>query len=249
MGKRRCSVVAALATIMVVMVELAPLTVAKSGRSMLTNGLGMTPPMGWNSWNHFGCNIDEKIIRETADALVSTGLSKLGYEYVNIDDCWAEISRDDKQVLFAIESLALVNHIDGSLSVPVQYVGEGSARTINPEFVKYKQEDSALCSWLLSSIGSSILPSLVNCKNALDIWEKIWAAHLSGYRIAVVLLNRGPVRYSTTALWDDIGLDPKTVVEARDLWEHKTLTTHFVGNLTATLAPHSCKLYVLKPIA
>jgi alpha-galactosidase len=52
--------------------------------------------MGWNSWNHFSCNIDEKMIKETADALVTTGLSKLGYNYVNIDDCWAEISRDSK---------------------------------------------------------------------------------------------------------------------------------------------------------
>ncbi|XP_077231048.1 alpha-galactosidase 1-like isoform X2 [Tasmannia lanceolata] len=65
-------------------------------RNLLTNGLAMTPPMGWNSWNHFNCKIDEKMIRETADALVRTGLSKLGYKYVNIDDCWAELVRDSK---------------------------------------------------------------------------------------------------------------------------------------------------------
>ncbi|KAM7271854.1 hypothetical protein ACFE04_031068 [Oxalis oulophora] len=53
-------------------------------RSLLANGLASTPPMGWNSWNHFGCQIDEKIIKKTADALVSTGLAKLGYIYVNI---------------------------------------------------------------------------------------------------------------------------------------------------------------------
>ncbi|CAN6675343.1 unnamed protein product [Malus baccata var. baccata] len=53
-------------------------------RNMLANGLGLTPPMGWNSWNHFHCKIDEKVIKATADALVSTGLSKLGYTYVNI---------------------------------------------------------------------------------------------------------------------------------------------------------------------
>ncbi|XP_068647023.1 alpha-galactosidase 1-like [Aristolochia californica] len=73
-------------------------------RSLLTNGLGMTPPMGWNSWNHFNCMIDEKIIRETADALVSTGLSKLGYHYVNIDDCWAESERDHHGNLVARNS-------------------------------------------------------------------------------------------------------------------------------------------------
>ncbi|URD88080.1 alpha-galactosidase [Musa troglodytarum] len=53
-------------------------------RSVLDDGLGLTPPMGWNSWNHFQCNINEQTIRETADALVNTGLANLGYRYVNI---------------------------------------------------------------------------------------------------------------------------------------------------------------------
>lgn len=54
----------------------------------LDNGLGRTPPMGWNSWNHFGCKINETIIKETADLLVKTGLAAKGYKYLNIDDCW-----------------------------------------------------------------------------------------------------------------------------------------------------------------
>ena len=44
-----------------------------------------TPQMGWNSWNKFGCNVNETLIQQTADAMVSTGLAKLGYEYVNVD--------------------------------------------------------------------------------------------------------------------------------------------------------------------
>ena len=51
-------------------------------------GLALTPPMGWNSWNHYGCNIDETLIKRTADALVSSGLRDAGYVYVNLDDCW-----------------------------------------------------------------------------------------------------------------------------------------------------------------
>ncbi len=50
--------------------------------------LAKTPPMGWNSWNNFGCNVDEKLIRETADSIVSSGMKDAGYEYVVIDDCW-----------------------------------------------------------------------------------------------------------------------------------------------------------------
>ena len=52
------------------------------------DALAQTPPMGWNSWNVWGLDLDEKKIREAADALVETGLADLGYVYVNIDDGW-----------------------------------------------------------------------------------------------------------------------------------------------------------------
>jgi alpha-galactosidase len=50
--------------------------------------IGATPPMGWNSWNTFQCNMDETLIKATADAMVSSGMKAAGYEYVNLDDCW-----------------------------------------------------------------------------------------------------------------------------------------------------------------
>ena len=50
--------------------------------------LAATPPMGWNSWNHFACDVNEKLIMEIADAMVSTGMKDAGYIYINIDDCW-----------------------------------------------------------------------------------------------------------------------------------------------------------------
>jgi alpha-galactosidase len=56
--------------------------------------LAKTPPMGWNSWNKFGCHVSEQLIRETADAMVSSGMRDAGYQYVNIDDCW-QVKRDD----------------------------------------------------------------------------------------------------------------------------------------------------------
>ena len=54
----------------------------------LNNGVGRTPPMGWNSWNKFRCGINETLIKQTADLLNSTGLSAVGYKYLNLDDCW-----------------------------------------------------------------------------------------------------------------------------------------------------------------
>ncbi|WVZ20773.1 hypothetical protein V8G54_008095 [Vigna mungo] len=66
------------------------------GVFQLSNGLATTPQMGWNSWNFFACNISERVVKETADALVSTGLADLGYVYVNIDDCWSAVTRNLK---------------------------------------------------------------------------------------------------------------------------------------------------------
>ncbi|GAB2627786.1 alpha-galactosidase [Paractinoplanes abujensis] len=60
----------------------------------LENGVARTPPMGWNTWNTFGCNINETLIKQTADALVSNGMRDLGYQYVVVDDCWFDPNRD-----------------------------------------------------------------------------------------------------------------------------------------------------------
>lgn len=57
--------------------------------------LALTPPMGWNSWNSFECDgVNETVIKEAADAIVSSSMKDAGYEYVVIDDCW-QIGRDD----------------------------------------------------------------------------------------------------------------------------------------------------------
>jgi alpha-galactosidase len=52
------------------------------------NGVAKTPPMGWNSWNHFATEIDDGTVRSIADAMVSSGMRDAGYVYVNIDDTW-----------------------------------------------------------------------------------------------------------------------------------------------------------------
>ncbi len=55
--------------------------------------IAATPPMGWNSWNHFQCDIDEAKIRGAADAMAASGMKDAGYQYIIIDDCW-QVSRD-----------------------------------------------------------------------------------------------------------------------------------------------------------
>jgi alpha-galactosidase len=54
----------------------------------LDNGLGLTPAMGWNSWNKYGCDINEQVIKSNAKRMLDLGLDRLGYKYLNIDDCW-----------------------------------------------------------------------------------------------------------------------------------------------------------------
>jgi alpha-galactosidase len=71
---------------------------AQAGNS--SGALAKTPPMGWNSWNKFGCNVGEQLIRETADAMVASGMRDVGYQYVNIDDCW-QVNRDANGTIVA----------------------------------------------------------------------------------------------------------------------------------------------------
>lgn len=373
--------------------------VSMERRSLLANGLADTPPMGWNSWNHFSCNINETMIRETADALVSTGLAKLGYKYVNIDDCWAEHSRDQKGNLVPKKSTfpsgikALADYVhnkglklgiysdSGSMTCSKTMPGslgheEQDAKTFASWGIDYLKYDNcnneglkptirypimtkalmnagrpiffSLCEWgdmhpalWGSKIGNSWrttnditdtwnsmmyiadmneyyadyaipggwndpdmlevgnggmtkdeyivhfsiwaiskAPLLIGCdvrdisKETLSILAnkeviavnqdklgvqakkvrsegdlEVWAGPLSGYRVVVLLVNRGPVTNPVTAHWDDIGLPPNTIVVARDLWLHKDLTQRPVENVTAMVASHACKMFVLKPIS
>src|SRR5271156_1770171 len=70
--------------IVIILLVITPV----AGRA-LDNGLAKTPPMGWNSWNKFACKgLNEKVVRETADAMASNGMKEAGYQFVIIDDCW-----------------------------------------------------------------------------------------------------------------------------------------------------------------
>jgi alpha-galactosidase len=64
------------------------------GLGRLSDGLAPTPPMGWNSWNRFGARIDERLVLETAEAMIATGMRDAGYRYVVIDDGWMAPERD-----------------------------------------------------------------------------------------------------------------------------------------------------------
>lgn len=72
---------------------MKPKILLTSYEDVPANGLALTPPMGWNSWNKFRNQVSDKVVREIADAMVSSGMKDAGYVYVNIDDTW-EAGRD-----------------------------------------------------------------------------------------------------------------------------------------------------------
>jgi alpha-galactosidase len=96
---------------------------AESARAPLlgtSNGLALTPPMGWNSWNKFGCNVNETVVRAAADAMVTSGMKDAGYQYVVIDDCWhgardahGDIQPDAQRFPSGMKALADYIHAKG----------------------------------------------------------------------------------------------------------------------------------------
>ncbi|MGE5359382.1 MAG: glycoside hydrolase family 27 protein, partial [Bacteroidales bacterium] len=110
--------------------------------------LAKTPPMGWNSWNQFGCNVSEQLIRESADAMVNSGMKEAGYQYVVIDDCW-QVSRDKNGTIvpdekrFASGMKALADYIH-SKGLRFGVYSDAGARTCQgrPGSNGYEQEDA-----------------------------------------------------------------------------------------------------------
>ncbi|WP_328619746.1 ricin-type beta-trefoil lectin domain protein [Streptomyces sp. NBC_00354] len=90
---------------------LAPAPAAAEPYATSDSPLALTPPMGWNNWAHYMCDIDEAKVVANADALVSSGLAAKGYDTVTVDDCWMTKSRD----------------ADGSLVVDTQKFPHGMA--------------------------------------------------------------------------------------------------------------------------
>ncbi|HEX4154026.1 MAG TPA: glycoside hydrolase family 27 protein [Acidobacteriaceae bacterium] len=107
--------------VLVSMLTTAPAAMhAQAAASEQRATLAATPPMGWNSWNHFGCNVNEALIRRAADEMVASGMRDAGYQYIVIDDCWqgerdaaGNIQPDPKRFPSGIKALADYVHARG----------------------------------------------------------------------------------------------------------------------------------------
>jgi alpha-galactosidase len=108
----------------------------------LNNGQGRTPQLGWNSWNHFHCGINEQLIMETIDAINSSGLREAGYLYVNLDDCWQSVRFPNKTIMpdpkaFPSGLIPLINH----------------AHSLNLKFGVYSDAGYKTCAGRPGSLG------------------------------------------------------------------------------------------------
>uniref|UniRef100_A0A0D6R4B4 Alpha-galactosidase n=1 Tax=Araucaria cunninghamii TaxID=56994 RepID=A0A0D6R4B4_ARACU len=200
---------------------------SKYGKLQLQNGLGKTPQMGWNSWNFFACAINETLIRETADALVSTGLAGLGYIYVNIDDCWSQIIRnskgdlepDEKTFPSGIKALADYVHAKG-LKLGIYSDAGIFTCQVRPGSLYNENRDANLfASWGVDYLKYD------NCYNLGIKPEKRYppmreALNVTEHKIFYSLCEWG---VDDPALWADaIGNSWRTTDDINDSWESMT---------------------------
>ncbi|XVF01695.1 hypothetical protein REPUB_Repub04eG0110700 [Reevesia pubescens] len=186
-------------------------------RNLLNNGLGQSPQMGWNSYNHFPCKLTEELIRQTSDAMVSSGLSALGYEYINLDDCWAELNRDSKGNLVPKASLfpsgmkALADYVH-SKGLKIGIYGDAGTLTCStkmPGSLGHEQQDAnTFASWLVYNLFFGPL----HIKVRID-YLKYDNCHNQG----VSPQERG---FEDPATWaPSIGNSWRTTGDIKDTWE------------------------------
>jgi alpha-galactosidase len=155
-GLSRPSLRVALALLVVPVTALASALALGSGPALaLGNGLALTPPMGFNDWNAYGCNVSEQLIEQTALAIHNNGMQAAGYQYVNIDDCWMASSRNASGNLVANsakfpDGIAAVASYVHSLGLKLGiYEDAGTATCAGfPGSYGHEQQDASLfASW------------------------------------------------------------------------------------------------------
>ena len=149
--------------LMVVAVPLSGLVPAPSALA-LGNGLALTPPMGWNDWNAYGCNVSEQLVEQTALAMHNDGLQAAGYQYVNIDDCWMSSSRDASGNLVANPS----KFPDGIAAV-VSYV-----HSLGLKLGIYEDAGTATCAGYPGSYGHEQQDANLFASWGIDYLKEDW---------------------------------------------------------------------------
>jgi alpha-galactosidase len=201
------------------------------------------PPMGWNSWNAFGCDIDETKIKSQAQAIAQNGMLEVGYQFVVMDDCWAAKSRDAQGNLqadpqkFPSGIKALADHIHALGLKFGMYSSRGSKTCAGyPASQDFEIQDAAQ----LERWGVDYL-KYDNCYTVLDeqTQYRTMRSALSG-------LKR-PIKYSVCSWWfrpwiPGIGDLWRTTYDIQDIWDSRALPSSN-GNQSVISIADSNNLY------
>src|SRR5512140_709466 len=158
--------------------------------------LAATPPMGWNSWNHFAAKVDDATIRAQADAMVSSGLRDAGYVYINIDDTW-EGERDAQGVIHAnnkfpdMKALADYVHSKGLKLGIYSSPGPKTCASYLGSYQHEEQDAKTYASWGIDYLK-------YDWCSASQVYDNTRETMVAAYhKMGLALLNSGrPIMYS-----------------------------------------------------
>lgn len=228
----------------------ASLSLHMSAQTTPRKDLAPTPPMGWMTWNLFQGNINEQLIRETADAMVETGLAEAGYKYIFIDDLWQggrdnrnNIIPDPKKFPSGIKALADYVHSKGLklgiYSDAAQLTCGGMTASLGFE----EQDARTFASWGIDYLKYDYCNAPEDSTTARKRYKKMAdALQHSGRDIALGVCEWGQRQAEEWCesvggqLW-------RTTYDVRDMWKD---TTHQGGmgildiiNITAPLSQYA----------
>jgi alpha-galactosidase len=135
----------------------------------VSSGLALTPPMGWNSWNKFACNVSDELIRGMADAMVKSGMKDAGYQYVVIDDCW-QVSRDA-----AGNIVADAKRFPHGIKAVADYV-----HSVGLKFGIYSDAGAKTCQGRPGGLGHEYQDAIMYASWGVDYLKYDWCNTLDG---------------------------------------------------------------------
>src|SRR5450432_4147712 len=133
--------------------------------SAVSKGLALTPPMGWNSWNKFGCNVSDELVRGMADAMVKSGMKDAGYQYIVIDDCW-QVSRDASGNI-----VADAQHFPNGIKALADYV-----HSLGLKFGIYSDAGALTCQKRPGGLGHEYQDAIMYASWGVDYLKYDWCS-------------------------------------------------------------------------
>jgi len=132
-------------------------------QSSVSANLALTPPMGWNTWNKFACNVSADLIKQAADAMVKSGMKDAGYQYIVIDDCW-QVSRDGRG-----DIVADPQRFPGGIKAVAEYV-----HSVGLKFGIYSDAGSKTCEGRPGGLGHEYQDALQYAAWGVDYLKYDW---------------------------------------------------------------------------